>query len=174
MWSGVLPSIDLASLPTATTLRVWLSTATTDGSLRTMPWPLTCTSVFAVPRSIATSLDSQLENDLNICSPAFECARHGNSTSRPRLEVSAFPEALPRSVSENYVIEQTDPDQVAAAHQPPRELHILRARCRDTGRMVVGDDKAAALAWIAGLSTSRGCTMEAESDPIDTVTTSIT
>ena len=41
MWAGVRPTIRFASVPTA---RGWLSlvlTATTDGSLRTMPLPRT-------------------------------------------------------------------------------------------------------------------------------------
>ena len=46
MWPGVRPSIILASVPTAATerapptMRSW-RTATTDGSLSTMPWPRT-------------------------------------------------------------------------------------------------------------------------------------
>src|ERR687893_608777 len=55
MLPGVRPSIRLAADPTATTLSVLLSMATTDGSESTIPCPLTNTSVFAVPRSIATS-----------------------------------------------------------------------------------------------------------------------
>jgi hypothetical protein len=54
---GVRPSISLASLPTASTRFVLFSTATTDGSLSTMPRPFTQTSVFAVPRSMATSVE---------------------------------------------------------------------------------------------------------------------
>ena len=59
MLPGVRPSISLACLPTASTflvplLRRW--TATTEGSLETMPLPRTNVSVFAVPRSIARSL----------------------------------------------------------------------------------------------------------------------
>ena len=55
--SGVRPSISLASLPTASTRPEPLSTATTEGSLRTMPRPRTYTNVFAVPRSMATSVE---------------------------------------------------------------------------------------------------------------------
>jgi len=56
MYSGVLPSIVFASRPTAYTFLVRWSTATTDGSFSTIPLPFTNTSVFAVPRSMATSL----------------------------------------------------------------------------------------------------------------------
>src|ERR671921_2880027 len=55
MLPGVRPSIRLAADPTATTLSVLLFMATTEGSESTIPCPLTNTSVFAVPRSIATS-----------------------------------------------------------------------------------------------------------------------
>src|SRR5437764_1294117 len=57
MSAGVRPSIRLASVPTLSTWPVRLLTATTDGSLRTMPRPRTCTSVLAVPRSMPTSAD---------------------------------------------------------------------------------------------------------------------
>src|SRR3989344_73633 len=51
MFSGVRPIIILASIPMA---RILLSseTATTDGSLRTMPLPGTKTKILVVPRSI--------------------------------------------------------------------------------------------------------------------------
>src|SRR6267378_2465191 len=55
--SGVRPSMLFASFPTAMTLPVVRSTATTEGSFSTMPFPRRYTSVLAVPRSIATSLE---------------------------------------------------------------------------------------------------------------------
>jgi hypothetical protein len=55
MLLGVRPIMLLASNPTATTFSVLVSTATTEGSERTIPHPLTNTRVLAVPRSIATS-----------------------------------------------------------------------------------------------------------------------
>jgi hypothetical protein len=55
MVPGVRPSMRLASIPTACTSPLRESTATTDGSDRTMPRPRTYTSVFAVPRSTAMS-----------------------------------------------------------------------------------------------------------------------
>ena len=53
---GVLPIISLASLPTALTSPFLTSTATTDGSRIIMPFVLTQTKVFAVPRSTPISL----------------------------------------------------------------------------------------------------------------------
>src|SRR3972149_11785277 len=45
----------LASRPTGRARLSLVLIATTDGSLSTMPWPRTYTSVFAVPRSMAMS-----------------------------------------------------------------------------------------------------------------------
>ena len=55
MFPGVLPSILLASAPTAKTSPVWLFTATTDGSLNTIPLPFTYAITVAVPKSIPIS-----------------------------------------------------------------------------------------------------------------------
>ena len=52
---GVLPNILLASCPTARTSFVLLSTATTDGSLKTIPLPFTYPITVAVPKSIPIS-----------------------------------------------------------------------------------------------------------------------
>jgi hypothetical protein len=49
--------MSLASLPTASTRLELFSTATTEGSFRTMPRPFTQTRVLAVPRSMATSVE---------------------------------------------------------------------------------------------------------------------
>src|ERR1700690_1901480 len=49
---GVLPTISFASLPTARILLSRTETATTDGSLRTIPFPGTKTSTVVVPRSM--------------------------------------------------------------------------------------------------------------------------
>src|SRR4051795_7326812 len=51
MLPGVRPIISRASSPTAT-IRLSSPTATTEGSVMTMPLPLTYTMTFAVPRSI--------------------------------------------------------------------------------------------------------------------------
>ena len=52
---GVRPTILLASSPTANTLPVLRSIATTDGSFNTIPLPLTWINTLAVPRSIPIS-----------------------------------------------------------------------------------------------------------------------
>src|SRR5262249_48844354 len=59
---GVRPIIALASLPTARTewSSSWIDTI--EGSLRTMPSPRTNTSVFDVPRAIATALQNLCNN----------------------------------------------------------------------------------------------------------------
>src|SRR3989344_4305475 len=49
---GVRPTISLASLPTASILLSRTETATTEGSLRTIPLPGTKTSTVVVPRSM--------------------------------------------------------------------------------------------------------------------------
>ena len=54
---GVLPNISFASRPVAITSPVFVSTDTTDGSLKIIPFPLTVTNIFAVPKSIPISLD---------------------------------------------------------------------------------------------------------------------
>jgi hypothetical protein len=51
-----------ASMPTASTRLLSFSTATTEGSMSTMPRPRTDTRVFAVPRSTAMSDPQELKN----------------------------------------------------------------------------------------------------------------
>ena len=53
MFPGVLPNILLASEPTAKTSPVWLLTATTDGSLNTIPFPFVYAITVAVISFIA-------------------------------------------------------------------------------------------------------------------------
>src|SRR5271155_3495841 len=67
MLPGVRPSISLASLPTASTSPVFLLMATIEGSLTTMPLPRAYTSVFAVPKSIARSLENTLNSERTPC-----------------------------------------------------------------------------------------------------------
>src|ERR1700677_2341088 len=67
MLPGVRPSISLASLPTASTSPVFLLIATIEGSLTTMPLPRAYTRVFAVPKSIARSLENTLNNERTPC-----------------------------------------------------------------------------------------------------------
>src|SRR3982075_1828012 len=66
MLPGVRPSISFASLPTASTSPVFLLMATIEGSFTTMPLPRAYTSVFAVPRSMARSLEKMLNRDLRL------------------------------------------------------------------------------------------------------------
>src|SRR6056297_1901324 len=62
---GVFQSIRLASAPTATTFLVPLSTATTEGSLITIPLPRTYTRVLQVPKSIPISVEKASVKRLN-------------------------------------------------------------------------------------------------------------
>src|SRR5437660_2528157 len=71
---GVRPIIALASLPTARIERSCSRSATIEGSLTTMPSPWTNTSVFDVPRSIATSLENLRKNIRPLC-PSRPCSR---------------------------------------------------------------------------------------------------
>jgi hypothetical protein len=63
MFPGVRPSISFASLPTASTSPVFLLMATMEGSFTTIPLPFAYTSVLAVPRSIARSLEKTLNSE---------------------------------------------------------------------------------------------------------------
>ena len=63
MLPGVRPSISLASLPTASTSLVDVLTAMIEGSLTMMPLPCAKTSVLAVPRSMARSLEKRLNSE---------------------------------------------------------------------------------------------------------------
>src|SRR4249920_3522033 len=58
MLPGVRPNIRFASVPTASTRSVFFSTATTEGSLSTIPFPCTYTRVDADPRSMARSFEN--------------------------------------------------------------------------------------------------------------------
>jgi hypothetical protein len=61
--AGVRPIIRCASAPTAWTSPERSSIATTEGSDSTMPRPRTCTTVFAVPRSIAMSRTGRSDHE---------------------------------------------------------------------------------------------------------------
>src|ERR1017187_7614778 len=67
MLPGVRPSISLASLPTASTSPVFLLMATIEGSFTTMPLSAAKTSVLAVPRSMARSLENMLKSERRPC-----------------------------------------------------------------------------------------------------------
>src|SRR5512147_636165 len=84
----------LASDPTARTLPVFLEIATTEGSLQTIPLPLTYTRVFAVPRSMAMSFENQpmmvLMNIVRRCS--FQLPDRAPSQARARQKSNADPD----------------------------------------------------------------------------------
>ena len=63
MLPGVRPNISLASLPTASTSRVFWLMTTIEGSFTTIPLPLANTRVLAVPRSIARSEEKRLNSE---------------------------------------------------------------------------------------------------------------
>ena len=63
-FAGVRPTIPLASRPMAKGWRRRLSIVTQEGSLITIPFPRTWTSVFAVPRSIAMSKENRPSSQL--------------------------------------------------------------------------------------------------------------
>src|SRR3989304_9685012 len=66
--AGGRPFISFASAPIASGTRVRLSMATHDGSLITIPFPLTLTRVLAVPRSMPMSREKKPSSQLNILS----------------------------------------------------------------------------------------------------------
>src|SRR6266540_4026117 len=68
--AGVRPIIRFASSPTAYTLPLLESVATTEGSESTIPRPRTYTSVFAVPRSIARSRPALLSEERKLSGSA--------------------------------------------------------------------------------------------------------
>ena len=65
MSAGVRPTMRLASPPMANIFLLTRSMATTEGSSMTIPRPFTITSVFAVPRSMATSWENSPSRALN-------------------------------------------------------------------------------------------------------------
>ena len=65
MLPGVRPTIVLASTPIASTLLLFFSMATTEGSLITMPRPRTLTRVLAVPRSMPMSNENRPRSQLS-------------------------------------------------------------------------------------------------------------
>src|SRR3989344_79563 len=71
MSSGVRPSISLASFPTASIL-LSREMATTDGSLRTMPFPGTKTSTVVVPRSMPSLGEKKKDIMGRNCTPSHQ------------------------------------------------------------------------------------------------------
>src|SRR5215210_8686359 len=120
MLPGVRPSILFAALPTATTLSVLLSMATTEGSERTIPCPLTNTSVFAVPRSIATSLPNNPPNiSYPICSVRI---RKPRGLEHPVLFHTKV------TVAHDNVVQHLHTQYPGGLTHPLRDLAVLPAR----------------------------------------------
>src|SRR2546427_701686 len=82
MLPGVRPSISLASAPTASTRLVTVLTATIDGSRTMIPLPRAKTSVFAVPRSTARSLEKIEKTDLKAKGPPTAGKRETRNEKR--------------------------------------------------------------------------------------------
>src|SRR5829696_2918092 len=130
---GVRPSIRLAADPTATTLSVLVSMATTEGSERTIPCPLTNTSVFAVPRSIATSRPN---NPPNIRDPS-SVSDYPVPPSR-WLEYSVLLHTkVP--VAQDHVIQDLDTYNLGGLGEPPGDLTVLATRSDLAAGVVVGE-----------------------------------
>src|SRR5918911_841011 len=132
MVPGVRPSMRFAADPTATTLSVLVSIATTEGSQSTIPCPLTNTSVFAVPRSIATS---RPKSPPNIRDPSSV----SNDPWPPprRLEYSVLLHTkVP--VAQDHVIQDVDTDYLGGLLEPPGDLAVLAARSYLAAGVVVG------------------------------------
>src|SRR5829696_6491874 len=133
MLPGVRPSIRFAAEPTATTLSVLMSIATTEGSESTIPCPLTNTMVFAVPRSIATSRPN---SPPNIPDPSSV----SNDPAPPlwRLEYSVLLHTkVP--VAQDHMIQDLDTDYLGGLLEPPRHLAVLAARSYLAAGVVVGE-----------------------------------
>src|SRR5829696_10286406 len=138
MLPGVLPNILLAAEPTATTLSVLPSMATTEGSESTIPCPLTNTSVFAVPRSIATSRPN---SPPNIRVPSCCSNSPARAALRARLEHPVLPHTkVP--VAQDHVVEHLNSDNFRGARQALGDLAVLAARFYSAARVVVREHDA--------------------------------
>src|SRR5215217_1076086 len=136
MFPGVRPSIRFAADPTATTLSVLVSIATTEGSESTIPCPLTNTSVLAVPRSIATSRPN---NPPNIRDPSSV----SNDSAPPsrRLEYSVLLHTkVP--VAQDHVIQDLDTYYLGGIFEPLCDLAVLAARFDLAAGVIVGKHDA--------------------------------
>src|SRR5918998_6358181 len=123
IWPGVRPSILFAADPTATTLSVLLSIATTEGSERTIPCPLTNTSVFAVPRSIATSLPNSPP------SISYPLTHLSVSIRKPPKEELEHPVLFHGEVpiTDDDVVQHFYIQDLGRLAEPPRDLSVLPA-----------------------------------------------
>src|SRR3712207_3766601 len=137
MLPGVRPSIRLAADPTATTLSVLLSMATTEGSESTIPCPLTNTSVFAVPRSIATSRPN---SPPNIRAPSVSSV----TGLLPLLRRLEHPVLLHTKVpvAQDPLFKHLYADYLGGARQPTGDLAVLAARLDPAAGVVVREHDA--------------------------------
>ena len=114
MLPGVRPTISLASLPTASTRSVSLLIATIEGSSTTMPRPLAKTSVLAVPRSIARSLEKLLVRERrkfifgsSLPQTRINCSRmvafHRNAAPPPETMRVPKPKKITDRVAKKYI-----------------------------------------------------------------------
>jgi hypothetical protein len=88
MCDGVRPIIRLASTPTASGRPSRTFTATTDGSLSTIPRPRTYTTVLAVPRSTAMSrpmIEERTFSDIAGWPPLATAGGSGEPTRGPSM-----------------------------------------------------------------------------------------
>ena len=80
MFPGERPNISRAASPTAKTLLRALSIATTEGSFKTTPLPLTNTRILAVPKSIPISMLLNISFISCLIHPRAQCQRPNSST----------------------------------------------------------------------------------------------
>src|SRR5688500_13836954 len=132
MLPGVRPSIRFAADPTATTLSVLMSIATTEGSESTIPCPFTNTIVFAVPRSIATSRPN---NPPNIPDPSSVSNDPGAASAALEYSVLLHTKV---PVAQDHMIQDLDTDYPGGLLEPARDLAILATRSDLAAGVVVG------------------------------------
>src|SRR5215470_3662451 len=109
MLPGVRPSISLALLPTASTLWVTLLMATIEGSETTMPRPRANTSVFAVPRSIAKSLENRQNIERRFIETDLRTSPDRSSLLRKFLNCGCdrVVDLLPRAAPKQHIAKGT-------------------------------------------------------------------
>src|SRR5262249_23656208 len=94
-----------------------------EGSWRTMPWPRTNTSVFAVPRSIAKSLENFVAQLLdNTFSPGLDSIALGQRRRRLRHASFVWPcGILQVVVASRHFVPPTTQNRRQPTSSPPRE-----------------------------------------------------
>src|SRR4029077_17289932 len=111
MLPGVRPNIRFASVPTASTRPDFFSTATTEGSLSTIPFPCTYTRDDAVPRSMARSFENH-----------------------PKISLPKPTIVLPSLLDSNGVLSQVTPadPHPTPGYRQPRHQDVAPARFRES------------------------------------------